>query len=58
MDARQLSKFNKVQKDLTEVATGQTTKTRQKRSGKRETKTLEFAPPLLIPIQKKKKKGK
>ncbi len=52
MDARQLAKFNAVQK-CEDDKSAQGRSQRSKKSGKRD--HLEFAPPLLIPIQKKKK---
>lgn len=57
MDARQIAKFNDVQKsadDDRNVATSSSSKS-AKKSSRRDNRTIEFAPPLLIPIQKKKK---
>ena len=53
MDARQVAKFNAVQKSSDDVVSS-ISKTSSKKSSKRD-RTIEFAPPLLIPIQKKKR---
>jgi hypothetical protein len=56
MDTRQLAKFNAIQKsEENKSVQGKALLFKSKKSGKKDNRTIEFAPPLLIPIQKKKK---
>ena len=56
MDTRQLAKFNSIQKSEEDKSVQEKAMSvKSKKSGKKDNRTIEFAPPLLIPIHKKKK---